>query len=96
MDSKEQKAKYAKQSKIFLLISPLIAILGLFDYSKLKGTGGEVSLDSLTFTAQFLYHHGGEKAVLLGPLLDFFTHINPKGKSYVSAYSFSFFVHVFF
>ena len=50
MDSKEQKAKYAKQSKIFLLISPLIAILGLFDYSKLKGTGGE-------------------KAVLLGPLI---------------------------
>ena len=69
MDSKEQKAKYAKQSKIFLLISPLIAILGLFDYSKLKGTGGEVSLDSLTFTAQFLYHHGSEKAVLLGPLI---------------------------
>lgn len=69
MDSKEQKAKYAKQSKIFLLISPLIAILGLFDYSKLKGTSGEVSLESLTVTAQFLYHHGGERAVLLGPLI---------------------------
>ena len=69
MDSKEQKAKYAKQSKIFLLISPLIAILGLFDYSKLKGIAGEVSLDSLTFTSQFLYYHGGENAVLLGPLI---------------------------
>ena len=69
MDSKAQKAKYAKQSKIFLLISPLIVILGLVDYSKLKGTGGEVNLDSLTFTAQFLYHHGGENAVLLGPMI---------------------------
>lgn len=69
MNSKEQKAKYAKQAKIFLLTSPIIAILGLFDYSKLKGTGGEVSLDSLTFTAQFLYHHGGEDAVLLGPMI---------------------------
>jgi hypothetical protein len=69
MDSKAQKAKYAKQSKIFLLISPLIAILGLFDYSKLKGTDSEVHLDSLTFSAKFLYHYGGENSVLLVPLI---------------------------
>ena len=69
MDSKAQKAKYVKQSKIFFLISPLIAILGLFDYSKLKGTDSEVHLDSLTFSARFLYHHGGENAVLLVPLI---------------------------
>ncbi|OOF83024.1 hypothetical protein BKG92_04425 [Rodentibacter ratti] len=69
MKNQDKKEKYAKQAKICFLAFPLIAFLGIFDYSKVQNTDGEMNFDSLTFTAKFLFKLGGEQAVLFGPLI---------------------------